>query len=239
VWTSVLVLAIAVNLEPTRIGLLPLLLSRRQPLLQLLAYLVGSLTISLGFGLAVLFVFDESVFGTSASGGGKAQIAVGVLALLVAAVMAVRGLRTRRGSGVPSTVPADAGGDGLEDRPASAVDKFTVAVRRILGKGSSPWFAGLVGAGTGLPSVDYLAVLLIIATSGKPPVVQTAALITCVTVSSLVILGPLVSYLLAPAKTLAAIDRFNAWTRSRSTLEYAGLLALIGCLLIGLGISHQ
>ena len=114
-----LVLAIAVNLEPTRIGLLPLLLSRRQPLLQLLAYLVGSLTISLGFGLAVLFVFDESVFGTSASGGGKAQIAVGVLALLVAAVMAVRGLRTRRGSGVPSTVPADAGGDGLEDRPAS------------------------------------------------------------------------------------------------------------------------
>ena len=70
----------------------------------------------------------------------------------------------------------------------------------------------------------------------SPP---SAALITCVTVSSLVILGPLVSYLLAPAKTLAAIDRFNAWTRSRSTLEYAGLLALIGCLLIGLGISHQ
>ncbi|MEZ5130919.1 MAG: GAP family protein [Mycobacterium sp.] len=118
-WTSVLVLAIAVNLEPTRIGLLPLLLSRRQPLLQLLAYLVGSLTISLGFGLAVLFVFDESVFGTSASGGGKAQIAVGVLALLVAAVMAVRGLRTRRGSGVPSTVPADAAGtDSRTGRPA-------------------------------------------------------------------------------------------------------------------------
>lgn len=246
-----LVLAIAVNLEPTRIGLLPLLLSRRNPLLQLLAYLIGAMTVSIGFGLAVLFVFDQKYLGSGASNGGKAQIAVGLLALAVAAVMTVRGLTKRRRARVPEPVSAETRPEPVQTpEPAhapdpgqtestSAIDKFTIAVRRILGKGGSPLFAGLVGVGTGLPSVDYLAVLLVIATSGKSPTVQVAALLTCILVSSLVILAPLVSFLIAPAATLARIDRFSAWTRSRSTLEYAGLLALIGCLLIGLGISHQ
>lgn len=240
-----LVFAIAVNLEPTRIGLLPLLLSRRSPLLQLMAFLIGSMTAAIGFGLAVLFVFDQNSLGKGAATGGKAQVAVGALALVVAAIMTVRGITARRRSRAPDTVPSDIRPNESETSEAekigatSALDKFTIAVRRILGKGGSPVFAGLVGVGTALPSVDYLAVLLVIATSGKPPTVQVAALLTCLLISSLVVLTPLVGYLIAPGATVAGIDRFSAWTRSRSTLEYAGLLALIGCLLIGLGISHQ
>ncbi|MGI9124103.1 MAG: GAP family protein [Mycobacterium sp.] len=232
-WLTVLVLSIAVNLEPTRIGLLPLLLSRQNPLMQLLAYLAGGMTVSLGFGFLVLFVFHRNPFGVSASGGGKVQVAVGALALVIAAVMALRGLRKR----ARSAAPAAAESTSSSESP-SGVDKFTIAVRKILGRGRSPWFSCLVGVGTGLPSVDYLALLLVIATSGKSRFEQGAALIICVLVSSIVVITPLIGYLAAPTKTLALIERFNTWTRSRTTIEYAGLLALIGILLIGLGWSH-
>lgn len=234
-WTTVLLLAIAVNFEPTRIGLVPMLLARDRPMLQLLAYLAGSLTVNLGFGLLILFVFHRNPFGTSSSNGGKAQIAVGVLALLVAAFMAGRFMLARR---TKVTADLTGGGQDAQNGKQRAVDRFTSTVRNILRKGRSPWFAGLVGVGVGLPSVDYLAVLIIIGTSQRSQPEQAAALLTFVLLGSLVVMIPLIGYLIAPAKTLDVIERFAAWTRSRSQIEYAGLLALIGFLLVGLGIAH-
>lgn len=230
-WTTVLVLAIAVNLEPTRIGLLPLLLSRPKPLLQLLAYLAGSMSVSLGFGLLVLFVFQRNPFGDSSSNGGRAQILVGVIAVTIAAAMAVRWLSKRDSAKLEPRTQA-------EPEQPRRVEKFTSAVRKTLGRSRSPWLSGLVGIGVGLPSVDYLAVLLVIGTSGKAPPEQAAALVTVIVLSSLIILAPLIGYLIAPAKTLDLIERFGAWTRSRSSLEYAALLAFIGIVLIGIGWTH-
>lgn len=227
---TVVLLAIAVNFEPTRIGLVPLLLSRQRPMVQLLAFLAGGLTMTLSFGILILFVFHRNPFGTSSSGGGKAQIAVGALALLIAAFMALRWWLAQR-----KDVPAAVRSDAAESR---AVDRFTESVRNVLRKGRSPWLSALVGIGTGLPSVDYLAVLVIIGTSRTSPMEQLAALVTFVLMGSLVMMAPLIGYLIAPAKTLELIDRFAAWTKSRSQLEYAGLLALIGCVLIGLGVTH-
>ena len=231
-WTTVLLLAIAVNFEPTRIGLVPMLLARDRPMLQLLAYLAGSITVNLGFGLLILFVFHRNPFGSSSSNGGKAQIAVGVLALLVALFMAVRSRRTKVTADLADGPPS---GEADKQR---AVDRFTTAVRNVLRKGRSPWFAGLVGVGVGLPSVDYLAVLIIIGTSQRSQPEQAAALVTFVLLGSLVVMVPLLGYLIAPVKTIDVIARFAAWTRSRSQIEYAGLLALIGVLLVGLGIAH-
>lgn len=220
-----MLLAIAVNFEPTRIGLLPLLLSRHRPLMQLAAYLVGSLIVNLGFGFLVLFVFHRNPFGASPSAGGKAQVIVGALAILAASAMAVKAFKARR-------KPPDA------DADRGRVDKFTTSVRNVLSKGRSPWLAGLIGVGVGLPSVDYLAVLMIIATSGAPPAEQAAVLVSASLTGSLIIIAPLVGYLIAPAKTLDLIGRFGTWTRSRSQIEYAALLAFAGAMLIGIGWSH-
>lgn len=225
---TVLVLAIAVNFEPTRIGLVPLLLARDRPLLQLLAYLAGSFTISLAFGMSALFAFDKFPFGTDSSGGGKAQIAVGVLALVIAAIMALRWMRARA---TADQIPPGTAAQGK-------TDKFTESVRRILVKGKSPWLSGLIGVGVGLPSVDYLAVLIIIATSRTPKMEQAAALLVFTLIGSLVVMAPLVSYLITPTKTLDVLDRFGTWVRSRTRIEYAGLLALVGVLLIGVGWNH-
>ena len=218
---TVLMLALAVNLEPTRIGLVPLLLSRQKPILQLLAYFVAGTSTTLGFGLLVLFVFHRNPFGGAGGDGGTAQIVVGALALTAAAAMAVRELRQRHG---PKVRP---------DGQPSGVDKFIAAVKKVLSKGRSPWLAALVGMLAGLPSVDYMAVLVVIATAKVPPAEQAAALVAFNLIGSLVVITPLVGYLIAPARTMDLVNRLGAWTKSRSRIEYAVLLAFVGCLLIG------
>jgi hypothetical protein len=60
VWATVLVLAISVIFEPIRIGLVVLMLNRRRPLLQLLAFLCGGLTMGVGAGLVVLFILGTA-----------------------------------------------------------------------------------------------------------------------------------------------------------------------------------
>lgn len=225
-------LAIAVNLEPTRFVLLPLLLARDRPMLQLLAYLVGVLTVNLGFGFLILFVFHRNPLGNSTSGGGKAQIAVGVLALTIAMVMSLRaGCRYRDRKHSPNDTAR------LPKRRRK-IDKFAESVRRFLGKGQSPWVAGSLGLIIGIPSIDYLAVLLIIGTTEKPAHEQAAALVAFVLIGSLVVMAPLIGYLISPTRTLERMRQFADWTRSRSQIEYAGLLALIGLILIGVGSSH-
>ena len=243
-WTTVLVLAVAVNFEPTRIGLVPILLARPRPLAQLLAYLTGTLTVSLGFGLLILFVFQRNPFGVDMSDAGKAQVGIGIFALGMAAVLSARSLhnrRTARRAGL-GTQPTDIGSADANNVTSAAQPRdpgrLTESVRTLLRRGRSPWFAGLVGVALGLPSIDYLALLIIIATSTAAPLEQASALIVFLLIGSSVVMAPLVGYLIAPARTLELLGRFGAWSRSRSLIEYAALLAVIGVLLIAVGMSR-
>ena len=86
-WTSVLVLAMAVNFEPIRIGLITLMLSGPRPMLQLLAFITGSFAMSISVGFPVLFVFHHGLFGVTNTDGSKAQIVIGVLILLIAVLL--------------------------------------------------------------------------------------------------------------------------------------------------------
>lgn len=235
-WTSVLVLALALNFEPTRFALVPMLLSRRNPVMQLTAYVIGATTVNLFFGLLILFVFRRNPLGSNASTGGWVQIVVGLLALTIASIMAVRWKLARRKASVGQEPTATSSPDDPEK--TSGVDKVFVGARAILRKGGSPWFAGLLGMGVGLPSVDFMAVLVIIATSHKPPLEQTAALLTFVFLGGFVVLAPLITYLFAPARTLERIDQFATWTKSRSQIEYAIVLAIAGAILVGVGYGR-
>ncbi len=230
-WTSVLVLALALNFEPTRFALVPMLLSRRNPVAQLLAYVVGATVVNVMFGLLILFVFRRNPLGTNASTGGWVQIVVGALALTVGLIMALRWKLARRRE---SAAPASSD----DPEKTRGVDKVFVGARAILRKGGSPWFAGLLGMGVGLPSVDFMAVLVIIATSHKPPLEQTAALLTFVFVGGGVVMLPLITYLFAPERTLARIDRFAAWAKTRSQIEYGAVLAIAGAILVVVGFSR-
>lgn len=240
-WTTVLVLAIAVNFEPTRIGLVPLMLARPRPLLQLFAFLCGCLTMTLSVGLLVLFVFHKSPLGTDKTNGALIQIVVGGVALIVAAVLASN-LTLRRTSSdpVPSTMATDPAA-GAEPPPPGprAIDRMSTMVKKILQKGNSPWIAALVGLGVGLPSVDYMAILIVIGASGAAPPAQAAALVTFLALGHAVVAVPLVSYLIAPAKTHDAVARFQSWIQARTRREFAILLTIIGLIMIGIGVRGR
>lgn len=236
-WTTVLVLAIAVNFEPTRIGLVPLMLVRPRPLLQLLAFLCGCLTMTLTFGLLVLFVFHRTPLGADRANGALIQVIVGSLVLLGAALLASNiSIRKTVSKDLVSTDAADISPATASPPSAPKLDKMLTLVHRILRTGNSPWFALIVGLGVGLPSVDYMAILLVIGTSGAAPAVQGAALATFLVIGHAVIAIPLVSYLLAPAATQTAVTRFQNWIQARTRREFAVLLAIIGVILLGIGL---
>ena len=92
---TLLVMAIAVSLEPFRIGMTVLMLNRPRPMLQLLAFLCGGFAMGMTVGLVVLFVLRPKLPGSTHFTLPKVQIAIGVLALLVAAVLATKVLPRR------------------------------------------------------------------------------------------------------------------------------------------------
>jgi hypothetical protein len=206
-WITLLVMAVAVSLEPFRIGMSVLMLNRPRPHLQLAAFLCGGFAMGLAVGLTVLFVIGSRLpqghFTLP-----RVQIAIGALALLAAVVLAVVPSRAR-------TLPAWA--------------------TRLL-EGESLWVAGVAGLGIALPSVDYLAVLAVIIASGAAASTQLGALIVFNVVAFALVEVPLVAYLVNPARTGSAMRALNDWIRSRRRREVAGLLVVVGVVLLGAGL---
>jgi len=230
---NLMLLALAVNFEPTRIGLLPLLLSRHRPLLQLATFLGGSLTMSLSSGLLLLFVLERVPLRVTHFSSYWTQIAIGAIALTTALVIVLHWLWSRR----RHVSPLETFDEASQHALLRGMTKLRSFLSSRLRKGRSPWVAALTGLGVGLPSADYLAVLVVIANSGQPLEQQALVLVMFVLTGSLVIMVPMLGLWMAPTKALKVIGRFRSWIQSRSLIEYAALLAILGCLLIML--NHE
>lgn len=237
-WTTVLVMAIAVSFEPIRIGLTVMMLNRPRPMLQLLAFLCGGFTMGVGVGLVVLFILRHRLSAATNFTVPKVQIVIGLLALLAAAVVAtnISARRFQRGPLAGAAVVGDAGAVVVEPTPPSAVEKLFTRARHPL-QGSSLWVAGVVGSGIALPSIDYMAALAVILASGAAPAAQTGALLTFNVVAFALVEIPLIGYLAAPDKTRAAMAALHGWIRSRRRRDAAALLAAAGCFVLALGMT--
>ena len=212
-WFTILVMAVAVSLEPFRIGMTVLMLNRPRPMLQLLVFLCGGYAMGMTVGLVVLFVFRRRLLGSAYFTLPKVQILIGALALLVAAALAVR----------PGRLAAPA--------------KLSTRVQGLLSR-HSLWVSGLAGMGIALPSVDYLAALAVILASGAAAMTQVGALLMFNVVAFALVQIPLVAYLLAPDKTRASMGALNDWIRSRRRAEVATLLAGVGGVLLAVGLTN-
>ncbi|MCV7064706.1 GAP family protein, partial [Mycolicibacterium farcinogenes] len=149
-WTTVLALAIAVNFDPTRIGFILVVLSRPRPILQLAAYLSGGVLMSAAVAILVVFVVHRGLFSIPEIDGATVQIAVGVLALLLAAGLAASTSVSRRSR---SKVAAGGVSPGPDDgNVAKKPGRFEGS-----SLSTSPWFSGAMGVSTALPSVEYMA----------------------------------------------------------------------------------
>ena len=210
---SLLVMALAVSVEPFRIAMTVLMLNRPRPILQLLAFLCGGFTMGISVGLFVLFVFRRRLLGSTYFTLPTVQILIGVLALTVAAVLAARALMGK------STRRSDPGSG-----------KVATRVRRLL-NGPSLWIAAIAGLGIALPSVDYMAALAVILASGAAAMTQVGALLMFNAVAFALVEIPLLAYLLAPDATRTSMAALNDWIRSRRRVEVVTLLAVVGCVL--------
>jgi Sap, sulfolipid-1-addressing protein len=212
-WITVLVMALLVSLEPFRIGMTVLMLNRPRPTLHLLALLLGGFAMGTTVGLVVLFVLRPRLSGSAHFTLPKVQIVIGVLALLVAAILATNVL------------------SGRFERP------YTALRARQLVHGRSLWVSGAAGLGLALPSVDYLAVLAIILASGAAPMTQAGALLMFNVVAFALVEVPLVAFLLAPERTRALMAALHDWLRSWGSRAVAALLAGLGCVLLAAGLA--
>ena len=228
-WVTILVMAGAISLEPFRIGMTVLMLNRPRPPLQLLAFLCGGFAMGMTVGLVVLFGLRSRLLsGPTHLSLPKIQMTIGVLALLCAAVLAIRAylLRPSRETAASTDAGAETGVSGW----------VSVRARRLL-NGRSLWVAGVAGLGIALPSFDYLAVLAVILASGAAAMTQVGALVLFNAVAFALVEIPLLGYLLAPEGTRAWMSALHNWIRSRRRGEVATLLATVGGVLLAAGIA--
>lgn len=219
-WIPLLAMALAVSLEPFRVGMTVLMLNRPRPTLQLLVVLVGGFAMGTAVGLVVLFLLRPAL-GSGQFTLPRVQLAVGALLLLNAALVALGVFGGRRSE--PST---------LRQRCEPALARM-----RSVATGGSLWTAGVVGLGIALPSVDYLAALALIVASGAAAATQVGALILFNVVAFALVEIPLVCHLMAPERTRAALSALNDWLRARGRHGVAMLLAVVGGVLVGVGLA--
>jgi Sap, sulfolipid-1-addressing protein len=227
-WITLLAMAIAVSLEPFRIGMTVLLINRPRPPLQLLAFLAGGFAMGITVGVIVLFILRPALQSTHFTVP-RVQIVVGAVLLVNAAVVAT-GVAGRRGDGFPSLRVDPAG------RVAGKFGPLATRTRQLL-DGSSLWTAGVAGLGIALPSVDYLAVLALIAAAGAATATQVGALLLFNVVAFGLVEIPLIAYLVAPDRTRTTLSALHDWVRSRRRRAVTVLLAAVGFVLLGVGLA--
>lgn len=211
--TTILVMAVAVSLEPFRIGMTVLMLNRPRPLLQLIAFLCGGFAMGMSVGLVVLFVLRRALTASTYITLPRVQLLIGALALAVAAALTIKPIGSR----------------------FAAPGKLSAHAQRLL-NGGSLWTAGVAGLGIALPSVDYLAALAVILASRAAATTQVAALLMFNVVAFALVEIPLVAYVLAPVKTRSCMAALHAWIRARRRREVAALLAVVGIALLVVGL---
>ena len=229
-WGTVLALALLATADPLRIGITLFLFSRSRPGLHLLALWIGGLLLSLVAGLAVLFAlrdFAVSVMRgitqtTASTTAGQIQVAIGVLAILIAASIALG-------------FPAQRARVTRADRAPSS--RLLARAHQALQGSSSLWVAFFVGAGL-TTDVRYLAALVAILASGAALSTQIGAATVYTAVTLAFVEIPLISLLAAPTKTHAATQQLHQWIYRRGRTLIATALTAVGIALMATGIEH-
>lgn len=225
-WLTVFVMACVTSTEPFRLAMTVVMLGRPRPIVTLLSFLTGGFLTGMTVGLVVLFGLRSVVAASQDHVLPIVEISLGVVSWLIAAVLVFK-----RPSAKADETPTEllAQQRGTQQGPS----RFA-ALRNYL-NGHSPLIAGLTGISIALPSVDYLAALAVILSSGASASTQIGALLMFNAVAFAFIELPLAGYLFAPERTRLVMTRLNNWIAEHRRLTVAGGLAIVGTILIFAG----
>jgi hypothetical protein len=255
-WGAVLGLAFMAALNPVRLGLTLLVISRPRPVQNLLAYWVGCLIGCIPAVVVPLTLLHVTPMFTSFTQGLAAsptqrhiRFGMGVLALSIAVLITVRSLARRRQR---AHLPAPVGNTSalvLDSNTRPAISRLLghaqdapteggSAFRRLLGRvrntweNGSLWVALVIGMGFGGvdPNVGLLLLAIIVA-SGAAIGTQVSAAIAFVVVTLAVVEITLASYLATPAKTQAVLQLLHDWA-----LDHRRKILVAMCTVGGVGL---
>jgi Sap-like sulfolipid-1-addressing protein len=262
-WSSVVALALLGALNPVRLGLALLVISRPRPVQNLLAFWVGCLTASITILLVPLIALHVTpIFrslprdlATPATVAGSTvrhiQIGMGVLALSIAAMITVR-IFTRQRAHAPTpggntaTLVLDSNAPVAIKRLLSpAQDGPTEgpsATRRLFGRARNAWENGalwvalMIGLGSGPTPDGVLYVLAIIVPSGAAIGTQVSAAIAFVVGMLALVEIMLLCYLTTPAKTHAVVQRLHDWVLAHRRQVLVAVCVVAGISLVAQGM---
>lgn len=222
---TLIVLSLTASLNPTLLAITSLLLLRDRPAGMMAGFLVGSYTISISLGIAIVLAFDDAHPTTKATQHAinpGVDILLGAVLLLVAAVLRSEGWGRR----------ADR---RRERKRAKEEHKEPARWERALNRGTGRT-AFVLGIVFTLPGASYIAALTQIHKL-HPSTVEIVLLVIGVNLVMLWIIElPLLGFVIAPTATPAAVDRAKAWaSRHARQLAVRGS-ATIGALLVIKGV---
>ncbi|GFG73635.1 hypothetical protein MBOT_10000 [Mycobacterium botniense] len=253
-----MVLGLVLALDPVRLGLILLMISRPRPAQSLLAYWVGAMAASVPYMLGPLMVlhvtptfrsFAQHVASPATFASPMVrhiQIGIGVLALSVAAVMAVRfwaGQRSQLAAdgGAAAPTPDSA---ARPPEPAPDTPRQSQSARRGLRArahqawvNGSSWPALMLGAASGPPPLTVLLVLTTIMASGVGIATQIGLALVWVVGMFVVVEVILVSYLAAPAKTQTILRLLHEQILAHRQQVLTSMVAAIGVAMMLYGIG--
>jgi hypothetical protein len=244
-WGTLLVLALWIATDPTRLVIVAILMSRLRPKHNLLAYWLGGLAAGVVpgivvFGLALMLhnslplVTDNARSAAARFTGGYFQIAIGAVALLIAAFVSTRRpARQKAGVLTHGGFPSGPGGPTIG---STAIARVRARVGRAL-QGGNPWVAFGIGLVSTMPPIDYLLVLIIVVSSGAAFGTQLGAVVMFTLVVLVLVEIPLFSYLVMPAKTEAAVLQLRRLALVHRRRILIAVPAVAGVVLITAGIG--
>ena len=214
--SDIFLLALSAALNPTLVAASTLMMLLPNAKRLMFGYLLGALMTSITLGLLIISSPENSSAVATAKNtlSPAATLFLGVLALLGA--VAVRtGWHPRRT-------------DSRADAPGP---KKTPRWQEALGRGSART-TFVVGALLTLPGASYLAGLSRIDKLDYPTA-QTVGLVVAFNLIMLVLLEvPLLGFVIAPERTVAAIDRTKVWTSRHRRRAAVTLLTVVGAALV-------
>ncbi|SPM36896.1 integral membrane protein [Mycobacterium rhizamassiliense] len=235
VWGSVLGLALLAGLNPMRLGLALLMISRPRPGPNLLAYWAGGLTVcvpELLVPVSVLhftpmfdFARHDKPTQTTHSTLAHIQIGIGAIGLTIAAVIAVRFLTRQRerepAGAATSTTTLDSAlpMQRLLGRARAAPTEDESTMRRLARRArdawdnGSLWVAWVIGLAS-VPVDGVLFMVAIIVASGASMATQLTAAVAFIVVMYAAVEVILIGFLATPARTQALLRLLHDWVRT-------------------------
>jgi hypothetical protein len=262
VWSPVLVLGLVLALDPVRLGIILLVISRPRPAQGLFVYWVGAMAASVPYMLVPLIALHVTPafrsfaqhYATPAAFSSPTvrhvQIGIGVVALSIAAVMTIRFKArqrtqlTTRGATTSTPVPeSNTATSQPSGRPQDAPTRDRLRSRRLRARIQKAWETGsawpalMLGAASGPPPLTVLLVLTTILASGAAIGTQVSLALAWVVGMFAIVEVILVSHLAMPARTEAALRLLHDWILTHRQQFLTTMVAVIGIAMMSYGIG--